>query len=71
MYTNPNFERKCHLKHAIASGKRVVVFQPGPFAKDSESYTGDFSVEGPHFPKSHSWYARARVEKGVVMKILS
>lgn len=71
MYVRPNFKHKIQLKRAIAAGETVTVFQPGPFGKDPTTYTGDFSVEGPHWPKAHTWYARVRVHEGVVKKVLS
>jgi hypothetical protein len=32
---------------------------------------GEETIEGPHYPKPHTWYARVRVEDGVVVKVLS
>lgn len=69
MYVTPNFPTKKALKEAVASGKTVRVFQPGPFGTDV--LDGDFSVEGPHYPKPHTWYARVRVEEGKVVKVVS
>lgn len=69
MYVMPNFPTKKALKEAVTAGKEVRVFQPGPFGTDV--LDGTFSVEGPHSPKPHTWYARVRVERGVVVKVLS
>lgn len=63
MYTETNFKTKKALKEAIADGKNVYVYQPGPFGKPPADYTGEFAVEGPH-------YARVRVEAGRVVKVL-
>ena len=32
---------------------------------------GEDVIEGPHYPKPHSWYARVRVENGRVVKVLA
>lgn len=62
MYTEPNFKTKKALKDAVAAGQEVTVFQPGPFG-GQPNLNGEVSVEGPHFPKPHSWYARGRASR--------
>lgn len=68
MYVSPNFKSKKEMKAAVTAGQRVEVFSPGPFPAPTN---GETSVEGPHFPKPHTWYARVRVENGLVVKVLS
>ena len=68
MYVSPNFKSKMDLKAAVLAGTPVEVFSPGPFPAPEN---GETSVEGPHFPKPHTWYARVKVEKGLVVKVLS
>ena len=34
MYTNINFRTKKELKEAVAAGKKITVYQPGPFGGD-------------------------------------
>ena len=46
----------------------VRVFSPGPFPAPTD---GECSVEGPHYPKPHTWGARVRIENGIVVKVLS
>jgi len=46
--------------------KRVTVFQPGPFLGKTD---GEVSLEGPHYPEPHRWYARATIEGGVIVKV--
>ena len=60
MYVRPNFPTKKALKEAVARGDRVVVFAPGLGAPRT---AGEESVEGPHAPKPHTWYARVEVRK--------
>ena len=68
MYVTPNFKSKKEMKAAVVAGQRVEVFSPGPFPAPTN---GETSIEGPHFPKPHTWYARVRVENGLVVKVLS
>ena len=68
MYVSPNFTTKKALKEAINSNQKVQVFSPGPFPPESN---GTEFIEGPHFPKPHTWYAKVRVENGLVTKVIS
>jgi hypothetical protein len=67
MYTDFNFKTKKALKEAVAQGKQVTVYQPGgmfPGTKD-----GRESVEGPHYPAPHTWYARVVLKDGVIVSV--
>ena len=57
------------MKEAFAAGKRVAVFQPGAFGPIVMD--GDTSIEGPHSPLPHTWYARVKVKNGAVTKVIS
>lgn len=53
-----------HPEHSewLALVKATAVYQPGPFGgRPIES--GRVSLEGPHFPAAHTWYAEAVVER--------
>lgn len=67
-YVDPNFKTKKALKEALAEGKEVSVFQPGPFS-DSIPQSGKVYLEGPHAPEPHRWYAEGWVENGRLVKI--
>ena len=67
MYVTPNYPSKKALREAVTAGKSVEVFSPGPWPAP---VNGDTSVEGPHYPKPHTWYARVRVQDGRVVKVL-
>lgn len=67
-YVDPNFPTKKALKEALAAGREVYVFSPGPFGCKQN---GTESVEGPHYPKPHSWYATVEVADGRVIKVKS
>lgn len=66
MYTNTNFKTKKALKEAIAGGRQIGVFQPGPFGGSSVIPDGKVYLEGPHFPQAHSWYATGIVKGGIL-----
>ena len=68
MYVRPNFKTKKALKAAVKDGQRVEVFSPGPFPAKRN---GTEAIEGPHYPKPHSWYASVRIEEGLVVKVIS
>ncbi len=68
MYCDVNFRTKKQLKEAVADGREICIFSPGPFQVPRN---GVVSVEGPHFPRPHSWYARVKIEGGIVKKVVS
>lgn len=59
MYVEPNFPTKKALKEAIKAGQRVVVYAPGL----GSPRVPEDTVEGPHYPKPHSWYARVETKE--------
>jgi hypothetical protein len=65
-YVSPNFKTKKALKEAVKNGERVEVFSPGPFGCKSD---GRETIEGPHYPAPHSWYAGVEVVDGLVVKV--
>lgn len=67
-YVDPNFKTKAALKQAVKDGKQVTVFSPSQWPCIS---TGVESVEGPHAPEPHRWYARVEVRDGKVVKVIS
>jgi len=62
-YTVENFRTK---KELIAAVKltNVPVYQPGPFGPEVRN--GRCAIEGPHYPKPHTWYASVEVRNGVI-----
>ena len=68
MYVRPNFKTKKELKEAVKAGNRVEVFSPGPFPAKAN---GKEYIEGPHYPKAHTWYAQVIVVDGYVSKVVS
>lgn len=68
MYTTRNFKTKKALKDAIAAGEKVSYYQPGPFG-GNEPCDGTITLEGPHYPAPHTWYAQAKVENGFIVSV--
>ena len=68
MYTIQNFKTKKALKEAVAAGKPIRFYQPGPFG-GNEPRDGFITLEGPHYPAPHTWYARAEVKAGLIVNV--
>lgn len=68
MYVLPNFKTKKALKDAVKRGEAISLWQPGPFG-GNEPKNGRVSVEGPHAPKPHTWYANVELKDGKVIKV--
>jgi hypothetical protein len=66
-YTGYDFKTKKALKQALLDGEFISVYQPGPFGPDVKD--GTVSLEGPHYPKPHTWYAQGEVVNGKLIKI--
>jgi hypothetical protein len=67
MYTEHNFKTKKQLREAVAAGKQVRCYQPGGIFPCPEN--GHITLEGPHYPAPHTWYAQAELKNGVIMKV--
>ena len=68
MYTVTNFKTKKSLKEAVAEGRFIRIYQPGPFGGNEPS-DGTVALEGPHYPEAHKWYAEATIENGSVVAV--
>jgi len=75
MYTSKNFPTKKALKTAVISGEKLTVFQfndmfgnngPDGTAKQKD---GVVYLEGPHYPRPHSWYAQATLREGIIVSV--
>lgn len=67
-YTVTDYKSKKALKTAVAEGQEVRCYQPG-LGPDLSNFTGATTLEGPHYPKPHSWYAEATLVNGKVTKV--
>jgi len=66
-YTERDYKTKKELKADVAAGKVVRVYQPWMFGPDVKD--GRVTLEGPHHPRPHTWYAEATIKDGVVVSI--
>jgi hypothetical protein len=69
MYTSINFKSKKDLKDAVASGRKVSVYQPNNMTGAPSPTSGTVTVEGPHYPQPHKWYATCTLEDGYIVKV--
>ena len=69
MYVSPNFKTKKALKEAIAARTTIQVYQPNNMFGVIVPTDGTVSLEGPHYPASHTWYANGTMQKGKLVKI--
>jgi hypothetical protein len=53
---------------AKPKAKPITVYQPGPFG-GNEPKDGEVTIEGPHYPEPHRWYARATLKDGCIVKV--
>lgn len=67
-YSVENYPTKKALKAAVAAGP-VPVFQPGPFGPEVRD--GQHCIEGPHYPKPHTFYATVEVVNQQIIRVLS
>lgn len=66
-YTNHNYRTKKSLIEDFKAGKRIAVYQPGPFGPNVKD--GTTCIEGPHYPEPHRWYAEAVIEDGIIVNV--
>jgi len=66
MYVSSNPKSKAALKRLLATGERQTVFQPG---LGTVPYNGTVSLEGPHYPKAHTWYGTGTMKDGVLVTV--
>ena len=66
-YVDPNYKSKKAFKEAVAAG---VVHRPyNPSGMFPQKRDGSDTVEGPHYPKAHSWHASVVLKDGIVVKV--
>lgn len=65
-YVSPNFTTKKALKDALKAGQPIEVYEPG---LGTVPANGRVSLEGPHYPQPHTWYAEGRMENGKLVKV--
>ena len=66
MYTQTNYKTKKQLREDVLAGKQVRIFSPGPFPAPTDGKT---TLEGPHYPAPHKWWAEAVLKDGIVVSV--
>ena len=65
-YISGNPKTKKAAKELVKQGG-ASCFEPGPFGEIP--YNGTVYIEGPHYPKPHTWYGKVTIVNGVITKI--
>jgi hypothetical protein len=68
-YVSPDYKTKKEFKQAVKDGVRHFTYINGSPLKSTQN--GQDVIEGPHYPKPHTWYAEVTVVDGRVTKIKS
>lgn len=69
MYTTKNFKTKKSIKEAIANGEKITVFQPNKMTSAPDPTDGKVTLEGPHYPAPHTWYAQGVLKDGFLVSV--
>jgi hypothetical protein len=67
-YTTINFKKKRELIQAVEAKRNIMIYSPG-MGPDYTRFTGKATVEGPHYPAPHTWYAEVWLENGIVVRV--
>lgn len=69
-YTDTDYKTKKALREAVTRGDHVTVYQPNTLGPQSPVPTnGTASVEGPHYPEPHRWYANVTLKDGLITEV--
>ena len=71
-YVDPDYKTKKAFKEAVKAGVQHRPYNPSgmfPLNGRDQDWSGHTTVEGPHYPKPHTWYAQVDVADGVVVKV--
>ena len=68
VYCETNYKTKKAIKEAIAKdGNAGGVYNPGLGGLPPRD--GTVTLEGPHYPEPHTWYAQATLKAGVIVAV--
>jgi hypothetical protein len=66
-YVDPDFQTKKEFISAVKNGQQLRPYNPsGMFPQKQD---GNETIEGPHYPKPHKWYASVVLKDGVIVKV--
>ena len=66
-YVDPNYRTKKAFKEAVQKGVEHYTYNPSGMFPVTQN--GNDTVEGPHYPQPHRWYAAVTVVDGIVTKV--
>ncbi len=66
-YVDPNYKSKKEFKLAVIAGEQHQTYNPSGMFPTPQN--GRDTVEGPHYPQPHKWYASVEVKDGIVIKV--
>ena len=66
MYTVKNYRSKAEIKRDLAAGKIIEIMPVGQYPVPTD---GPISLEGPHYPEPHRWYAQGMMKNGHLISI--
>lgn len=66
-YVDPNYPTKRAFVTAVLAGVQHTPYNHGGMFPTP--HNGRVSIEGPHYPKPHRWYADCDVVNGVITKV--
>lgn len=69
-YASTNPTTKKALREQVAGGTNVTIFQPGGIFPLTVPANHQVTVEGPHYPQPHRWYATVEVDDSTPPKIV-
>ena len=67
MYTETNFKTKKAFQQSVKDGDQHMTYNPSGMFPTTQN--GRDTIEGPHYPQPHTWYATVTVEDGCVVKV--
>ena len=66
-YVDRNFRTKKAFKQSVTNGDHHRTYNPSGMFPTTQN--GRDTIEGPHYPQPHKWYATVTVEDGYVTKV--
>ena len=66
MYTDFDYKTKKELKIDVAAGKKITIYSLG---LGSPKDNGTEFIEGPHYPRPHTWYAEVKIKDGFIIHV--
>lgn len=66
-YVDPDYPTKKAFRTAVEAGVQHSTYNPSGMYETPQN--GTDTVEGPHYPKPHKWYAQVIVKDRIVVKV--